>query len=251
MIGVSSTAFCRRPFAEVMEEISKAFTHWEVFSEGEHSLGLIYEYLKDSMRSYDMTYSIHSPISDINIASLNERIREASVMELILTMDIAQYLGVRTVTIHPGITPLAMIGPNEKAVAAARKSLRTLDRVGADYGIDVALENMPNFPFMLGKTVEELSELLDGTDLGVCFDIGHANTVGDPAEMVKPFLDRLVNVHIHDNRGETDEHLTIGDGNVDFKKVVGVLSGYRGKWVIESKSMESALESKPRLESFF
>lgn len=250
MIGVSSTLFCKDFFGKTMEEVSREFGHWEIFSEGEHVLTDIHQLLKDTMPSFDMTYSVHAPISDINIASVNERMRESSVMELILTMDIAQFLGVKTVTIHPGIFPLALRGPNEKAIVAAKKSLRVIERIGADYGIRPSVENMPNFPFMLGRTPEELLDLLDGTDLGICFDIGHANTVGDPVEFAKAFSGRITNIHIHDNMGVTDEHLTVGDGNVDFPSVLKALFGYGGRWIIESKGLESAVESKARLAGF-
>ena len=89
---------------------------------------------------------------------------------------------------------------------------------------------------------------MDGTDLGICFDIGHANTMGQIDDMVETFGDRIVNVHIHDNNGQRDEHLTIGDGAIDFDRVLGLLSSYRGNYIIESKNLDSAVESQSRLK---
>jgi sugar phosphate isomerase/epimerase len=34
------------------------------------------------------------------------------------------------------------------------------------------------------------------------------------------FYPRLIHIHIHDNHGELDEHLPLGSGIIDFKKVV-------------------------------
>ena len=42
--------------------------------------------------------------------------------------------------------------------------------------------------------------------------------------------------------------LTIGDGDIDFAHVIRRMSGYRGNWIIESKSMGSAVQSLPRLQ---
>ena len=80
------------------------------------------------------------------------------------------------------------------------------------------------------------------------FDIGHANTTGQVDAMIDRFADRLVNIHIHDNHGQRDEHLTIGDGGIDFDRVLGLLSSYRGNYIIESKNLDSAVESQSRLE---
>ena len=59
------------------------------------------------------------------------------------------------------------------------------------------------------------------------------------------------NIHIHDNNGKMDEHLTIGDGSIDFSDVLSKLDFYDRNFVIESKTYESAVESQSRLESLF
>ena len=89
---------------------------------------------------------------------------------------------------------------------------------------------------------------MDGTDLRICFDIGHANTMGQIDAMIDLFADRISNIHIHDNNGERDEHLTIGDGSIDFEHVIRRLSGYKGNYIIESKDLPSAVLSNQRLK---
>ncbi len=114
----------------------------------------------------------------------------------------------------------------------------------AEYGIKVAVENMPNLDFMLGRTPQELADLVEGTELGICFDIGHANTVGDIDGFIDLLGSRFVNVHLHDNRGKIDEHLVLGEGNVDFGSALKKLSSYKGNYVIESRDFPSAVESR-------
>ena len=249
MIGVSSTEFSAYMFEEVIAEVSKVFDHWEIFAEAEHRLPSIEARFRDLMPSYKLSYSIHAPISDINIGSLNERIREDSILEILTTAETAANLNIDLVTIHPGLTSMAVPYMEEKAVEKAKRSLSAIDRISSEYGVRIAVENMPAFPFMLGRTAEELNELIGTTNLGFCLDIGHANTTDQIDELIKAFGDRLINVHIHDNNGEHDEHLTLGEGSIDFKKVLDQLKVYSGNYVIESKSYPSAVESQDYLRS--
>ena len=135
----------------------------------------------------------------------------------------------------------------EKSIANAKRSLRTIDRMAQECGVRMCMENLPGFPFFLGHTAEELNYLLEGTNLPVCFDIGHANTTNQLDEIIEATEGRVMNIHIHDNNGQQDQHLTVGDGNIDFKHVLKKLSGYGGRYVIESKSFESAVDSQDRL----
>ena len=246
-IGVSSPSFCAYPYEDVLEGISKMFSHWEIVSEADHYLPGIAVSLESLMGSYNMTYSIHAPFNDVNIASLNESFRETSVIELIKVMNIAAELDIKTITIHPGMYSMVVSGLEERSIMAAKRSLRTLDRMAQECGVRLCVENMPGFKFFLGQTAEQLSELLDGTNLPVCLDVGHANTTGQLNEIIDVLGNRIMNVHIHDNDGKQDQHLTIGDGNIDFEDCLKRLSGYGGRYIIECKNLESGAESQNRL----
>ncbi|MGI5965141.1 MAG: sugar phosphate isomerase/epimerase family protein [Candidatus Methanomethylophilaceae archaeon] len=251
MIGMSCTGFSAFSVEEIAEKVSKKFTLWEIFSEAEHSIGKNWSRLRDIKKSYNLEFSVHTPISDTNIAALTDRMREASVLEMIHTAEVSSEIGAKLVVVHPGLSSLSVPGTEERAKEHAKKSLRTLDRISREYGIVFAVENMPNFPPMLGKTAEELAELIEGTNLSVCFDIGHANTTNQIDSVISLLGDRFANVHLHDNMGDTDSHLTVGDGNIDFPKAIDALSRYRGNYIIESKSFESAVESARRLSVLF
>ena len=246
-IGISSPSFCTYPYEDVLEGISKIFSHWEIVSEADHYLPMIGLSLESMMKSYDLTYSIHAPFNDINIASLNESVREMSVIELIKIMNMASELDIKTVTIHPGLYSMVVSGLEERSVMAAKRSLRTLDRMAQECGVRLCVENMPGFRFFLGQTAEQMSELLEGTNLPICLDIGHANTTGQLNEIIDTLGSRIMNVHIHDNDGKQDQHLTIGEGTVDFDDCLKRLSSYGGRYIIECKTLESGSESQDRL----
>ncbi|MDR2865898.1 MAG: sugar phosphate isomerase/epimerase [Methanomassiliicoccaceae archaeon] len=244
MIGVSSTMFSTGSIEDVLVKISKEFGHWEILSEGEHYLPLVMKRLRTVAPSYDVKFSIHAPISDVNLAALSERMREAATMEIIATMEHAIELNASTVTFHPGMFSFVVPGQEQRSLEKAKRSIRTIDRLMREFKITACVENMPSFKFFIGRTAKEMLELVDGTDMRICFDIGHANTMDQIDEMTDLLGDRIKNVHIHDNKGDNDDHMTIGDGNIDFTKALKKLSKYKGKYIIEARSLESAVVSR-------
>lgn len=248
MIGISCTQFSRDPFSRWIGPISEKFLLWELFSEAEMNVAVDTDAIRDLLSSYDLSYSLHTPICDMNVAALTERLRESSIEVLRDNARAANILGIEMLTVHPGLSSMVVKGTEQKALERAKVSMRELEKISSEYGVTMAIENMPNVPFFLGRTASQLAEIIDGTDLKVCYDIGHANTMGENDSMVELLGDRIVNIHIHDNHGERDEHNTIGDGTVDFERVIESLRGYTRNYVIESRSFESAVESQERLK---
>lgn len=242
-IGVSCPQFTKVPFPDMLERISKSFTHWEIFSELEHYGPTVADRYSELIGNSKLTFSLHTGIADINVASTNELIREASVSNIVNEMESANKLGIDTVTIHPGVINMAVKDTRECSLVQANKSMIALDKAAEEFGVTACIENMPNFPVMLGIEAKELGRIVDGTSLSICFDIGHANTFGQIDDMVSLFGDRIRNVHIHDNLGERDDHMTLGEGIIDFKHVLALLKSYTHRYIIESRTMESAEES--------
>jgi sugar phosphate isomerase/epimerase len=247
VIAVSSPYFSTIPFPEALAMVSKDFRAWEIVAEGRHNLPEIEKDFRELTPSYDLSFSVHAPMSDINIGSLNPRLREASLQELLAGLGTTHRLGLEVFTIHPGfMTPIGMVS-REKVRETVQRSLKRIDALAEDTGVKVALENMPRGPFSMCEAPSELLEMLDGTSMGVCFDVGHANTMGNIDAFLE-LIPRFRNVHVHDNMGERDEHLPIGDGTVDFPTLLRRLRDYRGGMVIESRGFEDAVVSKRRLD---
>jgi sugar phosphate isomerase/epimerase len=91
---------------------------------------------------------------------------------------------------------------------------------------------------------KELLEVIEGSGLGICFDMGHANTAGQLDDMLE-LVDRFSNVHLHNNEGQWDQHNRVDDGSADIGKVASVLKkSYRGNIIIEAIDLASGAESK-------
>jgi sugar phosphate isomerase/epimerase len=71
---------------------------------------------------------------------------------------------------------------------------------------------------------------------GLVFDSGHAALRGgDPLPVARAMLPRLVHTHLHDNRGARDDHLTPGDGLIDWPALLSLLQegGYTRARLLE------------------
>ncbi len=248
MLLISSNSFSSMPLSEVLDAISPHFDGWEITAEGTLRLPDIEKELSEYLESNEMLIQAHAPLSDINLAAASPLVRDAVIEEMVLAMESASDLGVEVMTLHPGFrTPLYRVP--EKVRERTRDMLRNLEKEALDRGITLALENMPLTFITVGREPWELEEMTEGLDIKWCFDVGHANTTGTIDEFLK-MKKRFTNIHIHDNMGEEDEHLPIGKGNIDWKKVLSTLEGYGGSFVLEQdKGMRDALKSLEFLRS--
>jgi sugar phosphate isomerase/epimerase len=248
MISFSSyVTLARMSLEEAFELVSKNFDGWEIVGEGIHSLTDIKQEMERIIPSYDLQLSLHAPFSDVNIGSFNERIREEAVRQVIEAVEIADGLGMKTATLHPGFfSPLSYYSP-DKVMEIARGSIQLIDSKVQGLGIEVGVENMPDIIVTTCRKAEDLLQLIDGTGIGICFDVGHANTTGEIENFLR-LTDSFVNVHLHDNDGRRDRHMPMGTGTVDFGSVVGELSEYSGTFVLETRSWEDAITGKAYLE---
>jgi sugar phosphate isomerase/epimerase len=248
MIGIGSPAFCVSPFMNTLEQISERFELWEVLSEGEDRLELIRDGIKYGRESLGMRFQVHAPLSDVNIGSVHEPMRIAAVNEIKQTVVMCRQLEIPLVTVHPGFVQGIAFLNRHNALERTKQSIKEIASFAMDQSVSIAVENLPAKIFATCTQAAELLEIIEGTDLGICFDMGHANTAGQIDEMLA-LVDRFRNVHLHNNEGEWDQHNKVDDGSADLGKVVSVLKrSYKGNIIIEATDLDSGSESKRVLE---
>ena len=102
-------------------------------------------------------------------------------------------------------------------------------------GVQLALEVIPNSLSSAESLVAFIEEDLEGADVGICLDVGHAFLMGDLGDAIETCSGHLVTTHLHDNRGKTDDHLTPGEGGINWPTTLMSLQkiGYDGTWLFE------------------
>ena len=202
---------------EIFEALNKIeyfeITHERPFREISDDKNMI-----DLINSYELKYTIHSAYTDLNIASFNKAIQKASINEIERSIDFAVDIDSDIVVIHPGIVSYT-----------ARNQV--------DFVYSLAIQG-----FMY-QDINLLNETLTELDMPMTLDIGHAHTAGfAPEEM---YFDCVKHIHVHDNPGDDDTHLTLGEGSLAVNDFFDVFmsKGYDGIYMLELHSVDSIKKS--------
>ena len=207
---------------------------------------------KDLLDSFNLKYSIHAPFMDVNIASLQDQSRLNSIKQIKASIDLANEIDAEAVVVHPGVTSFL---PNKyfrkEVIGFAKESMLELGEYGEDLGVLTTFENMPNFESMLFENMVELNDFLEENGLFMTLDIGHANHAGYAADEM--IFDSIKHIHIHDNFGDDDSHLTLGEGNIELKRIVNTLESksYDGIYIIEVNDYDSIKKSYEYMKKNF
>lgn len=238
MLGASTLCFYNKDPQKAAEKLAENFKLIEVVSEG-------YVPLSKKHKMPEVALSMHAPFSDINIASANKGILEASLKEMKNAIEIVHYFGATILTIHPGrISPQTFRSPSiTKKIN--RDSLEQLNAWAEENDVVLSLENMPESSTLIGKTPQDMEEMIKAIhskNLRMTLDIGHAHTTKNLYEFTK-LKKYIINIHLHDNRG-TDDHLSLGRGTIDLERFFREFGEYRGNAILELEKIEGMKESK-------
>jgi sugar phosphate isomerase/epimerase len=203
------------------------------------------------LESFDLKYSIHSPFMDVNIASLQERSRLNSIEQIKSSIDLANRIDAKTVVVHPGLMPFLARPFEDKVYETANRSIIELGNYAKDLGVDAAVENMPTFEAMIYMDMKRLDEFLTENEMSMTLDIGHANHVGYSADEM--YFDSIKHIHMHDNFGDDDSHLALGEGSIDLKHIIQTFESknYDGIYIIEVNNNDSIKKSYDYMKENF
>jgi sugar phosphate isomerase/epimerase len=229
MPGISTYCLMGEPLEAALDQLAGITDLIEVMDEGPHFITDT-----DLFSGYTQKFVIHAPFHGMNIASLFEEIRRASVSVMIDCFEVAGEIGA-PVVLHPGY--FAWEQEREAADRQFARSLQEL-RAGADErSVTFSFENMGNMHFFNLRTPAELGMI---GDTGFTLDTGHAHLNGClPDFLAMPFS----HMHIHDNNGKGDSHNTVGEGTIDFGPVMAALRRTGATAVIEVKTLEGVKAS--------
>ncbi|MDD1771934.1 MAG: sugar phosphate isomerase/epimerase, partial [Methanomassiliicoccales archaeon] len=99
MIAISSPHLSLLDFPTALENVSEHYQAWEIVAEGKHLLRRIIDDFIRLTPSYDLRFSVHAPLSDINIGAANPKLCQASLGEVLECMEMAHRMGIDLVTV--------------------------------------------------------------------------------------------------------------------------------------------------------
>lgn len=177
----------------------------------------------------------HAPYT-INVCSADENIRKFGIDTMKDDLKNLEFVPGNMYNFHPG----SHVGQGEKV--GIKLIIEALNYVlNENQQTTVLLETMAGKGTEVGKTFEQLKQIIDGVDLkdklGVCLDTCHVydagyDIVNDLDGVLKKFdtvigLDKLNAIHINDDKNpfgsHKDRHEKIGEGSIGieaFEKII-------------------------------
>jgi sugar phosphate isomerase/epimerase len=251
-IGLSMLFCLGEPFDTMIKRLATVKTRYvEIVDDGFHTLnrGRVSK-LAEAAKCFGLEYTLHSPFADINIASPSKPLLNAILRRLRQSIGWASDLNARLWVLHPGlVTGISMFYPGMEWKQNIQ-SIQDLLKFAGDYGVNVGLETMPGRYGFIMKNTEDFLRFYreSGLEMGIVLDTGHANLEGQIESYLRAFPSKIVHIHASDNLGETDQHLGIGYGRIDWKRFAETLKEIAYSKTLITESTEHVDESMQKLE---
>jgi sugar phosphate isomerase/epimerase len=225
------------------------------------------EWLSDLQLSF---HSMHAPIVEairggkwvgsFSIAAGDETRRKAAIAEVAAALKVAKTVPFQYLVLHLGIPDSQQMPAADNQRDAARRSVEEIAALAGELNVRVALEVMPNALSSAAAICHLIEDELEGLDVGICLDYGHANLMGDLSDAIETVSGHLWTTHVHDNDGRTDDHRVPFAGRIDWDAAMMETQkiGYDGVLMFEVANtgdpievLKRTVKARERLEHMF
>ena len=214
-------------------------------------------------------HSVHAPafealrhgkwVGTLSNASADDARRRAAIAEAEAALAIARHVPFQFLVTHLGVPDTETAGADNQRTAA-RRSIEELVALATAVNVRVAIEVIPNPLSSAFALCDLIEEELDGLDVGVCLDYGHAHLMGDVGEAIETLSGHLWTTHVHDNGGRRDDHLVPFAGSINWDEAMMTTQkiGYDGIFMLEVGDtgdpvavLRRSVKARERLEKTF
>ncbi len=275
MFGVSTHLFHEHRLTRehLVHVAAHGFEALELFATRAH-----FDYHNDSARAQLaewlsdtrlQLHSVHAPafealrqgrwVGALSNASSDETRRRQTIAEAGAALELARHVPFQFLVTHIGAPASEAVGADNLR-DAARRSVEDLVALAAKVDVRVAIEIIPNPLSSADNLIHLIEEDLDGLDVGVCLDYGHAHLMGDLGEAIETLSGHLWTTHVHDNGGRRDDHLVPYAGTIDWDAAMMTTQkiGYDGVFMLEVGDtgdpvdvLRRSVKARERLEKTF
>ncbi|NVN90591.1 MAG: sugar phosphate isomerase/epimerase [Desulfuromonadales bacterium] len=250
---MNSTIHAHVPYLrlfENMEYILRERINPEIYFSSEALDTFTHERLSTSarlLRDAGLATTIHAAFMDLNPGALDATIRDATRKRFEQVFQAAEILKPRIIVVHPGLDEVRHGNERKPWLENSIRFWRDFLPRATDIGCTIAVENIfEKEP----SSLRDLLEAIDDPALRHCFDVGHWNMFASTGleEWFTEMGSHMAEIHLHDNHGQTDEHLPLGEGQINFDLLFNLVRRFAPEavWTIEAHSnerLERALEN--------
>ncbi|HVJ06291.1 MAG TPA: sugar phosphate isomerase/epimerase family protein [Candidatus Saccharimonadales bacterium] len=160
-----------------------------------------------------------SEMMPLNVAGRDRKERIDAMDEIKRAIEVAEVAPFASLVLHIGVGGESF---DEHKFEHALTSVEHLRAFAKPLGVRLLLENIPN-ELTAPEKLMNLIQTLHYDDIGICLDLGHANLEPGVEAAIETMKTAIRSVHVHDNRGNKDEHLWPGEGTIDWKPTMELL----------------------------
>jgi sugar phosphate isomerase/epimerase len=201
------------------------------------------------LRERGITCTVHAPYIDLSPGGVDRDVRRVTLEKLKRAIGTASLMGARGIVCHGAYDRWRFGGHEQVWLDNSIETWTELLRESGDLPllIENVFEETP-------RTIFALLDRFREKNLWWCFDTGHFNLFSkEPLDAwLMPCRERLLEFHIHDNHGGSDEHLPVGRGAFPFHELKRMLGKMNNAlfFTAETPSEESAVESLRSAKEF-
>lgn len=210
---------------------------------------------RDLLADFKGVLSMHGPIFDMNVVSLDPEIEQASRRRYVQAIQIAKELDVRYLVFHTQWTPIYTAANATKQWLAKQTDYweRMIAEHLEDSNLTILLENfLEPRPDIQASLLSRISS----PHVRACLDTGHVNIFSElsPIDWLRELGSHVAYIHAHNNTGTVDSHDAFDTGLLDMEAFLNHLAMLPQKihLAIETHSVEgmqsSYLTVKPYLK---
>ena len=175
---------------------------------------------------------LHAPFCDLCPGSCDPLVRAVARQRYQRACATATRLGMSGVIFHHGYAPNT-------------SSFDQWIKRSKDFWLDLHEETGAKLHFYIENLLERSPELLgdlirqmDHPQIGACLDVGHAHAYSTTPVLnwIQTLGETIHYVHLHDNFGQKDDHLGLGQGTIPVEIMIGelVAKAPEAYWAIET-----------------
>jgi sugar phosphate isomerase/epimerase len=170
--------------------------------------------MAEKLHKEGIRISLHGPFWDLCAGSTDPLIRQITRTRLQQFFDLVAIFQPLQVVCHTGYDPRHH-GDWQRFLEISLATWEPLVERAELLEVPLLLENVwEHHP----RLHQELFYHLSSPYLGFCLDVGHQHCFSRTplSDWLKSLGDRLREIHLHDNDGNGDTHLPVGQGSIDF-----------------------------------
>jgi len=172
-------------------------------------------------------FSLHAPLysdlemgrsggPDVNVIHPEKSRRIDAMDEIKRALEVAEQIPFRFLIVHLGNREDAW---SPRALEFSMTALEHLRAFASPLGVKLLVENLQN-EVTRPENILEILNTGHFKDIGVCLDVGHAHLVDGVMPALTELKDRIRSAHLHDNKGDRDSHLWLGDGTIAWDETL-------------------------------